>query len=61
MNVLVPVALVELSSGGKAVLALAGLVALFIALKVGRLMVKMFLVLVGLALLGGAAWWFLMR
>ncbi len=61
MNMLVQVAMVELSPAGKGALALAGLVALLIAVKVGRFMVKMFFVLVGLALLGGAAWWFLMQ
>ena len=61
MNTLVPIAMVELSPAWKAAVALGGIAALFIALKVGKFMVKMFFALVGLVLLGGAAWWFLMR
>jgi hypothetical protein len=37
----------------------AGCLALYVAFKLGFVILKIVLVLVGLALLGGASWWFL--
>jgi hypothetical protein len=51
----------EFSPALKAAIVLSGVFALFIAMKVGQLMIRMLFGLIGLALLGGAAWWFLMR
>lgn len=51
----------EISPVLKAAIVLGGVIALFIAMKVGQVMIKLILGLIGIALLGGAVWWFLMR
>ena len=51
----------EFSPALKAAVVLGGVIALFIAMKVGQVIIRMLFGLIGLALLGGAAWWFLMR
>ena len=51
----------EFSPALKAAVVLGGVIALFIAMKVGQVMIRMLFGLIGLALLGRAAWWFLMR
>ncbi|MBN2506773.1 MAG: hypothetical protein JXQ71_08775 [Verrucomicrobia bacterium] len=38
-----------------------GCLALVVAIKVGRFLIRMVFGLIALALLGGAAWWFLLR
>ena len=44
-----------------AIVAVGGIILLIIALKIGRMIAKLFLGLMGLALLGGAVWWFFFR
>ena len=51
----------EFSPALKVATVLAGIIALFVAIKFGRFMIKLFFGFIGLALLGGAAWWFLAR
>ena len=46
----------EFSPALKAAVVLGGVIALFIAMKVGQVMIRMLFGLIGLALLGGAAW-----
>ena len=43
------------------VAVVVGCLALFVAIKVGRFIMKVIFGLIALALLGGAAWWFLLR
>jgi hypothetical protein len=38
---------------------LGGIIALFVAMKVGQVMIRLLFGLIGLAILGGAVWWFL--
>jgi len=45
----------------KVALVLGGVIALFVAIKVGEVVMKLLFGLVGLALLGGAGWWFFVR
>jgi len=52
-------ALTEYSPTLKVVVVLGGVFALFIAISVGRVVLRLLFGLAGLALLGGAAWWFL--
>lgn len=51
----------ELSPILKAAIVLGGIIALFVAIRVGQVMIRLLFGLAGLALLGGAAWWFLVR
>ena len=44
----------ELSPALKAATVLAGIIALFVAIKVGQVMIRLLFGLIGLALLGGA-------
>ena len=44
-----------------AILAAVGIILLFVALKIGRMIAKLALGLIGLALLGGVVWWFFLR
>ena len=45
----------------KIAIVLGGIIALFIAIKVGEIVMKLLFGLIGLALLGGAGWWFFLR
>jgi len=49
----------ELSPVLKAAMVLGGIIALFVAMKVGQVMIRLLFGLIGLAILGGAVWWFL--
>lgn len=51
----------EFSPALKAVTLLGGVIALFVAIKVGQVMIRLLFGLVGFALLGGSVWWFLSR
>ena len=42
-------------------IAAVGFLLLFVALKLGRMILRLALGLIGLALLGGAVWWFFLR
>ena len=42
-------------------LVVVGCLALFVAIKVGRFLLRVIFGLLALALLGGAVWWFLLR
>jgi len=61
MNIFAQTTMSELSPALKAVTVLAGIIALFVAIKVGQVMIRLLFGLIGLALLGGAVWWFLVR
>ena len=51
----------EFSPVLKIAIVLGGVIALFVAVKVGEVVMKLLFGLIGLALLGGAGWWFLVR
>lgn len=51
----------EISPALKVATVLGGIIALFIATKVGQIIIRMLIGLIGLALLAGAVWWFLVR
>ena len=59
MNIFAQMTMSELSPALKVATVLGGMLALFVAIKVGRVMIKLLFGLIGLAILGGAAWWFL--
>ena len=61
MNIFAQITPSEFSPALKAATMLGGMIALFIAIRVGQVMIRLFFGLSGLALLGGAAWWFLVR
>ena len=44
-----------------AAIVLGGIIALFIAIRIGQVMIRLLFGLIGLALLGGTVWWFLAR
>ncbi len=49
------------SPTAKVVVVIAGCLVLYVAFKVGGFILKILFGLVGLALLGGAIWWFFFR
>jgi hypothetical protein len=49
------------SHGSMAVIAVVGVVALILAMKVAHFIIRLILGLIALAALGGAAWWFFLR
>ena len=51
----------RMSHGTMAVIGVVGIIALFLAFKVAKFILKVFLVLAGLAAVGGAVWWFFLR
>lgn len=51
----------EFTPALKAATVVGGIIALLVAIKVGQVMIRLLFGLIGLALLGGAAWWFLVR
>jgi hypothetical protein len=59
MNAFVEITTSDYSPAFKIATLLGGVVALFVAIKIGQFMVKLFFGVIGLALLGGAAWWLL--
>jgi hypothetical protein len=51
----------ELSTGWIAVLAVAGVIGLLVAIKVGKVIFKLIFGLICLALLAGVVWWYFLR
>jgi hypothetical protein len=51
----------DLSPALKAATVLGGIIALFVAMKVGQVLIRLLFGLIGLALLAGAVCWFLVR
>ena len=47
--------------GSMAVIAVVGILALILALKVAHFLIRLMLGLVALAAIGGAVWWFFLR
>ena len=43
------------------IIAVVGVVALFLALKIGHATLRLVIGLIGLAAIGGAAWWFFLK
>jgi hypothetical protein len=50
-----------LSHGSMAVIAVVGIVALILALKVAHFIIRLILGVIALAAIGGAVWWFFLR
>jgi hypothetical protein len=50
-----------LSHGSMAVIAVAGILALILAWKIAHLLLRVMFVLLGLAAIGTAVWWFFLR
>ncbi len=62
MNLLAQTAMTEFSPALRAAaLVGGGIIALVVAIKVGQVMIRLLFGLIGLALLGGAVWWFLLK
>ena len=55
------VAMSDFSPVMKGAVVLGGVIALFVAVKVGQVMVRLLFGLMGLALIGGAIWWVLVK
>ena len=55
------IAMSECSPALKAAAVLSGIIALFVSIKVGQVMIRLLFGLIGLALLGGAVWWSLVK
>jgi len=51
----------ELSTGWIAVLAVVRVIGLLVAIKVGKVILKLIFGLISLALLAGVGWWFFLR
>ena len=49
------------SHGSMAVIAVVGIVALILAIKVAHLIIRLVLGVIALAAIGGAVWWFFLR
>jgi hypothetical protein len=50
-----------LSHGSMAVIAVIGIVALILAVKVAHFLIRLVLGLIALTAIGGAVWWFFLR
>ena len=60
MDILAQITISEFSPALKAATVLGGVIVLFVAVKVGKVMIRLLFGLVGLALLGGVVWWLLL-
>ena len=49
------------SHGSMAVMAVVGIVALILAIKIAHFLTRLLLGLIALAAIGGAVWWFFIR
>ena len=49
------------SHGSMAIIAVVGILALILAIKVAHFIGRLILILIGLAAIGGAVWWFFLR
>ena len=61
MNTFAQITMSGFSPALKAAIVLGGIIALFIAIRIGQVMIRLLFGLLGLALLGGTVWWFLAR
>ena len=61
MNIFAQITTSEFSPALKAATVLGCIIALFVAIRVGQVMIRLLFGLIGFALLGGAAWWFFVR
>ena len=61
MTILEPTPAHGFSPACIAIIIVGGVIVLFAALKVGRMIAKLALGLIGLALLGSVVWWFFLR
>ena len=50
-----------LSHGSMAVIAVVGIVALILAIKIAHFLTRLLLGLIALTAIGGAVWWFFLR
>jgi hypothetical protein len=61
MNMIEQIKAGLLSHGSMAVVAVVGILALILAVKVAHLIIRVIFVVLGLAAIGGAVWWFFLR
>jgi hypothetical protein len=61
MNILGQITLSGFSPALKVAMVLVGIFALFVAIKVGQVMIRLLFGLLALALLAGSVWWLLAR
>jgi hypothetical protein len=59
MDILAQITVSEFSPALKVVTVLGGVIALFVAVKVGKVIIRLLFGLIGLALLAGLVCWFL--
>ena len=61
MDIIEQVKAVILSHGSMAIIAVVGIVALILAIKIVHFLTRLVLGLIALAAIGGAVWWFFLR
>jgi hypothetical protein len=61
MNIIGQIDTSRLSHGSMAVIGIVGILAVFLAFKVAKFLLKVFLILLGLTAVGAAVWWFVLR
>jgi len=61
MNILGQITVSGFSPALKVALVLVGIIALFVAIKVGQVMIRLLFGLLALGLLAGSIWWLLAR
>jgi hypothetical protein len=60
-NIFAQITTSEFSPVLKVATVLGGIIALFVAMRVGQVLIKLLFGVIGLAILGGAVWWFFLR
>ena len=61
MDMIEQIKTVTLSHGSMVVIAVVGILALILAMKIGHFLARLLLGLIALVAIGGVIWWFLLR
>ena len=61
MNIFAQITTGEFSPALKILTVLGGVIALFVAMRVGQVVIKLLFGVISLAILGGVVWWFLLK
>jgi hypothetical protein len=61
MNMIAEINTGGLSHGSMAVVAIVGILALLVAMKIGHAITRLIFGLIGLAAFGAAVWWFFLK